>query len=146
MRTAVAFLLFVPFATAAPVPKEAVKPPVELSVSARIPPQELTITVRNNGKEDLKYPFSALPIELFEIEIRDAKGKLVPFQNPAMLSSIFRRGTLTVPAGGTAEVELRLIRGLFPGAERPAGKFTVVARLKAGDKIYASEPLVIVQE
>lgn len=145
MRAAFA-LLFAATGAAAPVPKDFKPPPVVLTLSTgKSPYQEaevVMVAIRNNGTEELKVTHAGIPSMPFGIEFRDEKDKKAPFDIPESRTQLLGVSTVTVLPGKTGTEMLALHPGYFTNGVWPAGKLTVVVRLKVGKKVYASEPLV----
>ncbi len=145
MRAAFA-LLFAATGAAAPVPKDFKPPPVVLTLSTgKSPYQEaevVMVAIRNNGTEELKVTYAGIPSMPFGIGFRDDKGRVVEYFISETISGLLGVSTVKVPPGKTATVMLALHPGYFTNGVWPAGKLTVVVRLKVGKKVYASEPLV----
>jgi|GEM_PF-6363095 len=142
----IALLILPSLAFAAPAPKQAEKPHVELKLSADNQ-NELEITIQNNGKEPLELPYRVTPFEHFVVELQNEKGKKYKIQHTLQKVDKAEPGTLTVPAGKSKTLSVHTCHYLpalgLDELEEGEQKVTFVARLKHGGKTIESKALTV---
>jgi hypothetical protein len=137
----IALLILPSLAFAAPAPKQAEKPDVELKLSADNQ-NALEITIQNNGKEPLELPYRVTPFEHFVVELQGEKGKQYKIQHTGEKVGKAEPGILTVPAGKSKTLSVHTCHYL-PALGEGEQKVTFIARLKHDDKTIESKPLTV---
>lgn len=137
----IALLILPSLAFAAPAPKQAEKPDVELKLSADNQ-SVLDITIQNNGKEPLELPYRVTPFEHFVVELQGEKGKQYKIQYTEKKGDKAEPGALTVPAGKSKTLSVHTCHFLGELGEGEQ-KVTFIARLKLAGRSIESKPLTV---
>lgn len=144
----IALLILPPLAFAAPSPRQADTPDVQLQIPdvelklSADNQNELKITIQNNGPEPLELPYRVTPFEHFVVQLQGEQGKQYKIEYTARKVDKEAPGTLTVPAGKSQTLSVHTCHYL-PALGEGEQKVTFIARLKHDGKSIESKPLTV---